>query len=202
MGEPGHGTFISRHGLVQYNRRLGRKYPRTGPCELGLCQMEQDKFRALKQNAEEELEKLRREQARLDARKTKLLAWKPRLDRTKRQRRRELDRARTRLRALAVEAGRLTTSIIPFYAEGIEQWAPERRGRSAMLFFDHCHSHGWVRGMTCGGCNTILGNGENWGFCGSQDATAAVILAYLANCPDCRAPNCLPARADYGPGPG
>ena len=30
-------SFIERHGLVRYARGLGARYPRDGPCEIGIC---------------------------------------------------------------------------------------------------------------------------------------------------------------------
>jgi hypothetical protein len=48
-------------------------------------------------------------------------------------------------------------------------------------FFDHCHLHGWVRGIVCPLCNSQLraaDSGTGW---------SARYMLHWAKCPDCRA---------------
>lgn len=57
------------------------------------------------------------------------------------------------------------------------------------LLFEHCHAHGWVRGLVCNWCNDNLGFLEN-----GQTSRAAYradllpkLTEYRRNCPDCPA---------------
>jgi hypothetical protein len=45
--------------------------------------------------------------------------------------------------------------------------------------FDHCHAHGWVRGITCQPCNVMLPSAETGEVITPRQAN------HLANCPDC-----------------
>jgi hypothetical protein len=55
-----------------------------------------------------------------------------------------------------------------------------------MLVRDHCHEHGWVRGIVCRSCNTRLGVIDR-GYVprGDEDLLAA-LLAVRNHCPDCK----------------
>lgn len=124
-------TFLERHGLVQYQKTRGGKYPRTGSCEL--C----------------------------------------------------------------------------------DPGDPAHSCRGA-LAFDHCHLHGWVRGMICQGWNTSLAGPYGmevklraatlrWGCRHVHQVQVSVdrclvhlvrrtgpwirAAAYLRNCPDCQIPD-------------
>jgi hypothetical protein len=56
-----------------------------------------------------------------------------------------------------------------------------------MLVFDHCHAHGWVRGLVCMACNNALREVEH-GWAEPRAAEAGAFLAHLAKCPDCHQP--------------
>ena len=52
--------------------------------------------------------------------------------------------------------------------------------------FDHCHVHGWVRGLVCGYCNGALGLADAGRLTADDSTWAPLILAFRDNCPDCR----------------
>jgi Recombination endonuclease VII len=64
-----------------------------------------------------------------------------------------------------------------------ERWRDEIPGdyrypHMGKLQFDHCHDHGWVRGLLCLPCNN-----------GAENQSGHIdpkIIAYRGNCPDCR----------------
>ncbi len=190
---PGPGTFISRFGLVRYNEHLPARYPHDGPCELGLCRVlragELDRALAGKAVAERRLAAIGRQARQLADRHPRLLAWRPRLDGTHRQRRRDLDACRRRRRELAAETDRLVTVILPMFEALIEQASAPPAGRAAMLVLDHCHIHGWVRGVICMACNNALISLEHGHGSVHHGAQLAALLKYLANCPDCPHPS-------------
>jgi hypothetical protein len=146
------GSFIKQHGLVQYTERLGRRYPREGRCELGLCRLRFAREREGFEDAQRRLAELEH-RAPFDAKtirlRTGLLGWQASLDRG------------------------------------------PRIGRRNSLVFDHCHQHGWVRGLICMGCNNDLALFEpeprsEWAAQASG-ALLALVTAYRAHCPDCHA---------------
>ena len=57
-----------------------------------------------------------------------------------------------------------------------------------MLVFDHCHAHGWVRGLICMACNNALIGLDHGRGSVHRGAELAALLAYLGNCPDCPPP--------------
>jgi hypothetical protein len=69
--------------------------------------------------------------------------------------------------------------------------SPPRRGM--FLMFDHCHAHGWVRGLICKYCNDALGFFENGHV---EHLKYVEFLAefteYRRKCPDCAAVSSLP----------
>lgn len=54
-------------------------------------------------------------------------------------------------------------------------------GRSTALVIDHCHAHGYARGMLCGKCNSRLGRLDSGAIVPDTRETF-----YLSNCPECR----------------
>lgn len=53
--------------------------------------------------------------------------------------------------------------------------------RSTSLVIDHCHAHGFSRGMLCSGCNSYAGKLDRGAI--TPNPREAF---YLANCPECR----------------
>jgi hypothetical protein len=51
--------------------------------------------------------------------------------------------------------------------------------------FDHCHVHGWVRGLACHDCNVLLGAADGGRLTAGDSTWAPVVLAFRRNCPDC-----------------
>jgi len=135
-------TFIERYGLVQYTGRLGARYPREGPCELGLCRIKQ----ARTEQWQAEIKQL-------------------------------------------LQTGMLSTRKATAYEAILAIIEAERPRRSAMLVFDHCHRHGWVRGLICGACNIELTLFEpeprsEWAA-NATGSLLALVTAHVAKCPDC-----------------
>lgn len=52
--------------------------------------------------------------------------------------------------------------------------------RSTRLVVDHCHVHGYARGLLCGSCNSRAGALD------AGSAPTSKELFYLGNCPECR----------------
>jgi len=54
---------------------------------------------------------------------------------------------------------------------------------------DHCHVHGWVRGVLCPRCNTLMAFIDRRATLRKSAITApltlAALVAYAARCPDC-----------------
>jgi hypothetical protein len=178
--------FVARYGLVRYTTRLGRTYPRTGECEAGVCRIYAAESLATalsrKAGAERELAGLEAAHAVLAARKAELLAWPARTDDDRRRRRRELDSARWDLRLISGQLARIRDAMLPMYEQWIMQSALPDLPRP--LVFDHCHLHGWVRGLVCPECNNRIASLETRHE-GGSDITAAVLFGYLENCPGC-----------------
>jgi hypothetical protein len=61
----------------------------------------------------------------------------------------------------------------------------DKRRAAQPLVFDHCHVHGWVRGLVCPDCNGILGAADA-GRLADDAPWAQMIAVYRDNCPDCR----------------
>lgn len=58
-------------------------------------------------------------------------------------------------------------------------------GGKPMLLFDHCHAHGWVRGLICNYCNDHVGFIENGWNRYLRDIVLERFPEYRNNCPDC-----------------
>jgi hypothetical protein len=185
------GSFIERHGLVRYTGRLGRKYPRTGECEVGAC-------RLIRQHAAEywgslmaedraQLGRVLDDLAALADHRAAVVAQRPAGDEGRRARHRELDHARLRRIALDAERDRLGRKL-DRYAVAVELDAMHAEQLAARtLMFDHCHVHGWVRGLVCHDCNVLLGAADAGRLTADDPPWASVLMAYRRNCPDCRA---------------
>lgn len=60
------------------------------------------------------------------------------------------------------------------------------RGDASVLFFDHCHRHGWIRAVLCNAHNSRLGHIEAvWLEC-AVDLSGTPYGAILGNCLECR----------------
>ena len=60
------------------------------------------------------------------------------------------------------------------------------RGKPILLF-DHCHAHGWIRGLVCNWCNDEIGFYENGREPSLGYRYLDRILKFLRNCPGCHA---------------
>lgn len=166
-------TFIGRHGLVRYDRQLGRRFSRSGACEVGVCRRARRESLACWRETRDRLSETLADLAACETRKSSLLIVRPATDADRRKRRRELDKAGLRLRALTAERDRLTRlASIP---------VPELPGP---LVFEHCHAHGWVRGLACVPCNNLVADIDA-GRAPRDDRDLSALLVHQAKCPGC-----------------
>jgi hypothetical protein len=54
------------------------------------------------------------------------------------------------------------------------------------LVFDHCHAHGWVRGLVCVPCNNRLMHIETGLRPDPPEWQHPALAAHLVKCPECR----------------
>ncbi|MGH3278121.1 MAG: endonuclease domain-containing protein [Trebonia sp.] len=54
------------------------------------------------------------------------------------------------------------------------------------LVFDHCHAHGWVRGLVCVPCNNRLMHVETGLGPPLPEWQLPALAAHLMKCPECR----------------
>lgn len=74
---------------------------------------------------------------------------------------------------------------LPYYRPFPAGAACEACGSPDMLVRDHCHEHGWVRGVACRGCNAYLSRIDRGKTPKVKDGHLAALLAIWNNCPDC-----------------
>ena len=69
------------------------------------------------------------------------------------------------------------------------------------LVFDHCHEHGWTRGVLCNSCNVKLGYLETaMAIKGVRvDLGVTPYAKWIAQCPDCTEVVATPGRAHSRP---
>lgn len=58
-------------------------------------------------------------------------------------------------------------------------------GTAETLVRDHCHEHGWVRGVVCRSCNFKLGHIDQGFMPRAPGETVTALLAVHNSCPDC-----------------
>lgn len=64
--------------------------------------------------------------------------------------------------------------------------ACEGCGRNKQLGRDHCHDHGWVRGILCPGCNNYLARIDRRLLPQAGPGLLVKLLALRNRCPECR----------------
>lgn len=58
-------------------------------------------------------------------------------------------------------------------------------GTKAPAQTDHCHDHGWVRGLLCGSCNSLLSFVDKRVAPKAESALLAALVAVRSRCPEC-----------------
>jgi hypothetical protein len=61
----------------------------------------------------------------------------------------------------------------------------QQRMRQPAMLFDHCHKHGWIRGVICNSCNTIIGKIEASIPSDRSEPFRPLYEKYLRNCTEC-----------------
>jgi phage FluMu protein Com len=65
-------------------------------------------------------------------------------------------------------------------------WSVSDRENSP-LYLDHCHAHGWIRGLVCASCNSVIRHLDKQGYLLRYRVTLReAYRAYLNQCPDCK----------------
>ena len=84
-------------------------------------------------------------------------------------------------------------SAVPVQYEFVSQYervppeaACEGCGVSAMLGLDHCHAHGWARGVLCMRCNQYIGSIDRQLTPRVSEDHFAALVAVRNRCPGCR----------------
>jgi hypothetical protein len=58
--------------------------------------------------------------------------------------------------------------------------------RDSPLHFDHCHAHGWIRGLVCASCNSVTRHLDRHGYLLRYRAPLReAYRRHLNQCPDC-----------------
>lgn len=77
----------------------------------------------------------------------------------------------------------------------ISGWTVSQREDSP-LYFDHCHAHGWIRGLVCASCNSVMRHLDKYGYLKRYRVDLReVYRKHVNQCPDCEQINMLPT--DY-----
>jgi len=158
--------FVARYGFVRYADYLSDRYPREGACELGVCRSRRAEA---EQRAAEQIERIPGRLAALDAELAVCSHYNP-----------MPGEACVFCAGIARRRESLARSL-RFYGEIL---AGLPATRAAMLVFDHCHAHGWVRGLVCMACNNAL-RGMEHGRVEPIATEAAAMLMHLSKCRDC-----------------
>jgi hypothetical protein len=164
-------TFIDRYGYVQYtNDRRMRIYPRVGPCEIRKCA----KFLPRKLRLEESI------YIECHTRLTEAIANGISIDQRSEYIGRTddqiLDIWKRRLKERAKRIARLHSYIA--------------NPNTIPVQYDHCHKHGWIRGMLCQSCNLTMiayDNIDSSNPSGTySDIKPDVFMRWRNKCPDCQ----------------
>lgn len=164
-------TFIQRHGLIRYR---GSRFPysRDYPCEISNCEASAQLSRYLRNAAISYclVNGWAKSLQCDDEFDTEIITSTgiaiPRQDFTNRL---------TRLREVAESR------------KPVVEWTRDN-------IFDHCHSHGWIRGLICRSCNQIMNEVDHGGMSYRTilgDSFSPTIIPkeayarYYHNCPEC-----------------
>jgi hypothetical protein len=71
-------------------------------------------------------------------------------------------------------------------------WTVSEREDSP-LYFDHCHAHGWIRGLVCASCNSVMRHLDKHGYLLRYRVDLReAYRKHLNQCHDCEQINMLP----------
>lgn len=124
------GTFIEKYGYVQYRNRL--PYPRVGPCEVLGCGIHKTFAYTIARITDAEYVRWMERERFCDP------AFNETLDCPRRY---TDDQIRQMLENRLIA----------------EKRSQARVGKTGFVF-DHCHEHGWIRGVICASCNGKMRN--------------------------------------------
>lgn len=80
----------------------------------------------------------------------------------------------------------LRVSFADHQGRSARSWKVSDR-ESSPLNLDHCHVHGWIRGLVCASCNSVIRHLDNRGYLLRYRVTLReAYRAHLNQCPDCK----------------